>query len=363
MNRTLLYHQKHLVILILIGVIVFLGCNSSTKTSKSSTITSTVAKSPSINHIEGMVWIPEGSFYRGAVPQDRMAMQHEKPRHLVEVEGFFMDIHPVTNKQFRAFVLATGYVTIAERAVDWEEIRKQLPPNTPKPHDSLLQAGSLVFKKTQESVPNLYDYSQWWFWQIGANWKHPNGPGSSIASKDEYPVIHIAYDDALAYCEWAGKRLPTEAEWEYAARANSINSIYFWGDDANNLSKKANTWEGEFPVENTLEDGFERLAPVMRFPANDLGLYDMAGNVWEWTSDWYNVKYYTQMKQLGRVKNPKGPALPYNPNNPNASEKVIKGGSFLCSKSYCASYRISARMATSIDSSLEHLGFRTVKSK
>ena len=208
-------------------------------------------------------------------------------------------------------------------------------------------------------MPNLYDYSQWWEWKIGANWRHPNGPKSTIKGKDNDPVVHIAYEDALAYCEWANRRLPTEAEWEYAARAGKSDMLFFWGDDVTQLSKYANTWEGEFPVKNTMDDGYERRAPVMSYPKNDFGLYDMSGNVWEWTSDWYNTNYYSELK--GKLtQNPKGASKSYNPNNPYAEERVIKGGSFLCSESYCASYRISARMSTSPDSGMEHLGFRTV---
>ena len=312
---------------------------------------------------EGMVWIPGGTFQQGAVTQDIMAMSHEKPAHEVSVDGFFMDITEVTNAQFAKFVKETGYITIAERAIDWQEMKNQLPEGTPKPHDSILQPGALVFKKTKNTVPNLYDFSQWWEWKIGANWKHPNGPKSNIVGKDNDPVVQVAYDDALAYCQWAGKRLPTEAEWERAARGNNNKAIYFWGDDATNLSKKANTWEGEFPVKNSKLDGFENRAPVKSYPANDFGLFDMAGNVWEWTSDWYNTKYYKELIATGKVAiNPKGSSIAYNPNNPLIKEKIIKGGSFLCSDSYCASYRISARMGTSMDSSSEHVGFRTVVS-
>ena len=234
---------------------------------------------------EGMVWIPGGKFYQGAKKKDTFAMRHEFPRHLVAVDGFFMDIHEVTNAQFSEFVKATGYVTVAEREVDWEEIKKQLPEGTPMPNDSILQPGSLVFKKTKSSVPNLLDYSQWWVWKIGANWKEPNGAGSSIEGKEDHPVVHIAYEDAQAYCKWAGRRLPTEAEWEYAARGGQEEAIFTWGNDFIQLSSFANTWEGEFPVSNTMEDRFENKAPVMSFPKNYFGLYDMAGNVWEWTQD------------------------------------------------------------------------------
>ncbi|MDX1767259.1 MAG: formylglycine-generating enzyme family protein [Arenibacter troitsensis] len=320
-----------------------------------------IEKPESIKVPDGMVWIPGGEFIQGAVPQDKMAMDHEKPAHKVKVDGFFMDVTEVTNAQFAKFVKETGYVTVAERAIDWEEMKTQVPEGTPKPHDSILQPGSLTFKKTKTSVPNLYDFSQWWNWTIGANWKQPNGPGSTIKGKDNEPVVQVAYEDALAYCEWAGRRLPTEAEWERAARGNKSESIYFWGDDDSILSQMANTWEGEFPVTNNKADGYEQRAKVKSYPPNDFGLYDMAGNVWEWTSDWYNTNYYNELGALnGPVVNPQGASTPYNPNMPYAKEKVMRGGSFLCNASYCASYRISSRMASSLDSSLEHLGFRTV---
>jgi formylglycine-generating enzyme required for sulfatase activity len=308
-----------------------------------------------------MVWIPGGEFEQGAVALDKLALAHEKPAHAVAVDGFFMDITEVTNAQFEKFVKETGYITVAERAIDWEEIKKQLPDGTPKPPDSIMQPGALTFKKSKTSVPNLYDFSQWWQWTIGANWRQPKGPGSTVDGKGDLPVVQIAYEDAIAYCDWAGRRLPTEAEWEWAARGNNKRSIYFWGDDVSLLHQNANTWEGEFPVTNTLMDGFEFLAPVKSYPPNGYGLYDMAGNVWEWASDWYNSKYYDELALQPKVtKNPLGAATPYNERDPLAREKIMKGGSFLCSASYCASYRISARMATSLDSSLEHLGFRTV---
>ncbi|MGB5499452.1 MAG: formylglycine-generating enzyme family protein [Maribacter sp.] len=310
---------------------------------------------------KGMVWIAGGEFMQGAVPQDNMAMGHEKPPHKVAVDGFFMEITEVTNDAFKKFVDETGYITLAERKFDWEEMKTQLPEGTPKPHDTIMQPGSLTFKKTQGPVPNLYDFSQWWRWTIGANWKQPNGPGSSIKGKGDHPVVHISYVDALAYCEWAGKRLPTEAEWEKAARGNKKESTYFWGEDSDVLSQMANTWEGEFPVRNTQADGFENRAPVKSYPANEFGLYDMAGNVWEWTSDWYNTNYYNEVATVNELLyNPSGAEKPFNERDHYAKEKIMKGGSFLCNASYCASYRISSRMATSMDSSTEHLGLRPV---
>jgi formylglycine-generating enzyme required for sulfatase activity len=310
---------------------------------------------------EGMVWIPGARFSQGAVVQDQMAMGHESPNFAVTIDGFFMDVTEVTNAQFSNFVKETGYITVAERELDWEEMKKQLPEGTPKPHDSIMKPGSLTFKKTNSSVPNLYDFSQWWKWTIGANWKHPNGPNSSIKGLDNHPVVHVAFEDAQAYCEWIGRRLPTEAEWELAARGQNLDKIFTWGDDINLLSKQANSWEGEFPVTNAKTDGFEARAPVKSYPPNGHGLHDMSGNVWEWTNDWYNTNYYGEVNALGNeLHNPLGASSPFNERDRFAKEKIMKGGSFLCNASYCASYRISARMATSLDSSLEHLGFRTV---
>lgn len=309
----------------------------------------------------GMVWIPEGTYEMGASDADRMALPSEKPKHAVKVDGFYMDETEVTNAEFSEFIEATNYTTTAERPLDWTLIKQQLPPGTPKLHDSLLRPGSLLFKKTIESVPNLYDFSQWWRWTTGANWKEPDGKGSSIEGKDNHPVVHVSYEDAMAYCDWAGRRLPTEAEWEYAARGGKRDKIYFWGDLTDRLSSYVNSWEGEFPVDNTQADGFEKSAPVKTYPPNGYGLYEISGNVWEWTSDWYNVNYYYDCLTNGVMNNPKGPKKAYNPNNSFIDERVIRGGSFLCNASYCASYRVSSRMATDPNTSLEHLGFRTVK--
>lgn len=349
---------------IAVGILMFAACKDS-KTENTDELVKEETSQKNIDAIianppNGMVWIPGGSFMQGAVDQDKMAMPQEKPQHPAMVDGFFMDATEVTNGQFSKFVEETGYITIAERAIDWEDMKNQLPAGTPKPHDSILQPGSLLFKKTKTALPNLYDFSQWWHWSIGVNWKHPSGPESSLEDKENHPVVHVSYQDAEAYCKWAGRRLPTETEWEYAARGNK-KTTYFWGDDGTQLSKMVNSWEGEFPLNNTLEDGFERTAPVKSYPANDFGLFDMAGNVWEFTSDWYNLKYYDELATSKAIAiNPKGALKPYNPNNPYLQEKIIKGGSFLCSDSYCASYRVSSRMGTSLDSSSEHIGFRTV---
>jgi sulfatase modifying factor 1 len=308
----------------------------------------------------GMVWIPGGIYDRGAVKGDTFTRKDEQPKHTVKVSGFWMDVTEVTNKQNKEFVNKTGYITIAERNLDWQKIKKELPKDTPKPHDSILKPGSLSFHCKQHRVNNLDDYSQWWKWKIGANWKHPQGEKSNIDGKENSPVVHIAYEDAQAYCKWAKRRLLTEAEWEYAARGGLKNKIFPWGDDDALLNKNANTWQGVFPTNNTKKDGFEKSTPVKSFPPNDYGLYDMAGNVWEWTQDWYDYNYYELLSKSKLNTNPFGPEKSNNPNNLNATEKTIRGGSFLCHKSYCTSYRVSARIAANTNTGLEYLGFRTV---
>ncbi len=308
----------------------------------------------------GMIWVPGKVFIQGAKAGDVMAMPREKPGRQVAVDGFFMDATEVTNNQFKKFIDATDYITVAERPIDWEEMKKELPPGTPKPADSILQPGSLVFNKNVLEQPHMNNYSAWWTWKTGANWREPYGPGSSIEGKANYPVVHIAYEDALAYCKWANRRLPSEAQWESAAQGTATSSIFTWGNDLKMLNENANTWTGQFPVRNTGEDGFEYVAPVGSFPANDLGFYDMSGNVWEWTRDVYNANHYKQTATNDTIYNPQGATTYYNPQNPYQVEMIMKGGSFLCHASYCASYRISARMSTSKDSGSDHLGFRTI---
>ncbi|XCF04963.1 formylglycine-generating enzyme family protein [Tamlana crocina] len=353
------------VVLLSVG---FIGCknqeNSKKTTSTNNTEKEVHLESPPTSKPgstpEGMVWVEKKTFTQGAKPEDQFAMPREKPAHQVTVDGFFIDITEVTNKQFKEFVDATGYKTIAERPIIWEEMKKDLPPGTPKPHDSVLQPGSLIFNKNVDKVANMGDYSQWWTWKVGANWQHPEGPGSSIEGKENFPVVHIAYEDAMAYCEWANRRLPTEAEWESAAQGNSANNTFTWGNDPSLLNQYANTWQGVFPIKNEPKDGFEFIAPVKSYPPNDIGIYDMAGNVWELTSDLFNVNYYKELDTSKPIVNPKGAAKSYSPNNPYQIEHVIKGGSFLCHASYCASFRISAKMGNSIDSGSDHMGFRTV---
>ncbi|MCM4155733.1 formylglycine-generating enzyme family protein [Gramella sp. AN32] len=321
-----------------------------------------IRKQPdSIENPEGMIWVSGVKFTMGAQADDPLALPREKPAHPVAVDGFFIDQTEVTNAEFQEFIDATGYVTVAERPIDWDEMKKQLPPNTPKPHDSILQPGSLIFRKELEKVSNLNDYSQWWEWKKGANWQHPEGAGSSIKGMDNFPVVHISYEDALAYTNWKGRSLPTEAEWEAAAHGQLPGGIYTWGDEEEKLNEEANTWQGEFPVKNKPEDGYKYVSPVKSFPANSLDIYDMAGNVWEMTSDNFNTEYYKTALNEGELLNPTGSVSYYNPENPYQKEKIIKGGSFLCNKSYCASYRISARMGMTMDSGSDHVGFRTVK--
>jgi sulfatase modifying factor 1 len=308
-----------------------------------------------------MVWIDEGTFMMGA--DNDQASPDEYPKHKVTVHGFWMDATEVTNAQFTAFVKATGYITTAEQKPDWEEMKKQLPGATPKPDETVLVAASLVFNAPQKPV-SLNDYGQWWSWKKGASWQHPDGSESNLVGKENYPVVHVSYYDALAYCKWAGKRLPTEAEWEWAARGGLSNNIYPWGNEHVSEGKiKTNSWQGHFPDKNTVEDKYYLSSPVKSFASNNYGLYDMAGNVWEWCADNYDYTYYKTISMPEGVTNPKGPATSYDPDEPYAKKRVVRGGSFLCNDSYCSGYRVARRMKTSEDSGMEHLGFRCVQDK
>lgn len=309
--------------------------------------------------IGGMVLIPGGTFLMGG--KSPQADPDELPRRQVRVAAFLMDKTEVTNAQFLEFVEVTGYKTVAERDVDWNELRKQVPPGTPKPPDSVLRAGSLVFVPTAGPV-DLRDYSQWWAWTIGANWRNPEGPGSNLENRMNHPVVHIALEDARAYAEWAGKRLPTEAEWEWAAMGGLEDPKYPWGNESITASAgKANFWQGIFPYQNSVADGFQGTAPVKSYPPNGYGLYDMAGNVWEWCQDKYRADAYRQEYSKALLVNPQGPAQAYDPLEPYAEKYVIRGGSFLCNESYCSGYRVARRMRSTPDSSFGHTGFRCVR--
>ncbi len=281
------------------------------------------------------------------------ATTDSRPVHRVYVDGFFMDRTDVTNAQFAEFVKATGYITIAEKTPTQAEFPGAPPEN--------LYAGGVVFSPPKQQV-QLNDHFQWWSYVKGANWRHPSGPNSSIKGKENYPVVQVAYADAEAYAAWAHKRLPTEAEWEFAARGGLAGKPYVWGEKfMPNGKYMANTFQGHFPDHDSGSDGFVGIAPVAHYAANGYGLYDMAGNVWQWTSDWYRPDYYAQLAQIGGVaRNPKGPETPFDPAEPNDKKKVHRGGSFLCTDQYCSRYMVGTRGKGEISTGTNHLGFRCV---
>lgn len=301
-----------------------------------------------------MVFIKGNTFEMGA--DNNQADKDEYPKHKVILSGFWIDVTEVTNAQFAKFVAATNYITTAEKNIDWEDLKKQLPPNTPKPLVENLQPASLVFNM----VTN--DNEDWWKMEKGVSWKHPSGKNSDIIGKENYPVVQISWFDAMAYCKWSKKRLPTEAEWEFAARGNLKNKIYSWGNEPINQGKsKANSWQGDFPKTNLLTDKFLKSSPVKSFQANGYGLYDIAGNVWEWCNDWYDFNYYSSV--TNGIKNPKGSEKSYDPDDLYAQKHTIRGGSFLCNDGYCSGYRNARRMKETPDTSMEHIGFRCVTDK
>jgi formylglycine-generating enzyme len=305
------------------------------------------------NALPEMARIPGGTFRMGS---DRHYPE-EAPSHLVEVDGFWIDVTPVTNRQFRAFVEATGYVTLAETVLDPKDYPRALP--------QMLRAGSLMFNPPHDAV-DLSHWSQWWKFQFGANWNEPYGQSSSIKGLHDHPVVHVAYRDAEAYAGWAGKALPTEAEWEFAARGGLDGAEFAWGDEFTPGGKHmANTWQGEFPHENTQADGWARTSPVKSYPPNGYGLYDMIGNVWEWTTDFWSTRHAAGAPKACCVpQNPRGgsEAGSYDPTRPEIRipRRVLKGGSHLCAPNYCRRYRPAARHAQPVDSSMSHIGFRCV---
>ncbi|MBC7893994.1 MAG: formylglycine-generating enzyme family protein [Cytophagaceae bacterium] len=300
----------------------------------------------------GMVWVPGGEYQMGG--DDAHASDVERPVHRVRVDGFFLDAHTVTNARFEEFVQATGYVTVAERTPDVEGLMAQLPPGTAAPDAALLVPGSLVFTPIATAV-DLRDWSRWWSWAPGADWRHPEGPQSSIEGKQDHPVVHVAWEDAVAWATWAGRRLPTEAEWEFAARGGAERSPHTWGDAAHDPAQpQAHIYEGTFPA--------HAAAPtrVGRYPPNGYGLHDMSGNVWQWTLDWYRPDTYAVDDRRGVVVNPTGPAASLDPRTEGQPARVLRGGSYLCNDAYCRGYRVSARSPGAPDSGTSHIGFRTV---
>lgn len=324
----------------------------------SATVAANVVNHPAAN-ADGMVWIPGGTFWMGSTN----GQTDEQPVHEVEVNGFWMDKTEVSNGQFAKFVKETGYVTVAERKPDAKDFPPDVPPENLVPGAIVFTAPSLEQVnewRKEDGLPPATEYpldnhALWWRYVPGANWRHPEGTNSTIAGKEKFPVVQVCWDDAMAYAKWAGKRLPTEAEWERASRGGMDRQPYNWGTNQIPDGKwQANIWQGNFPVSDRGEDGFKGLAPVASFATNGYGLYDMSGNVWEWCADWYRPDYYAQ----SAVKNPAGPEDSFDPNEPGMPKRVLRGGSYMCSDTYCSGYRPSARMKSSPDTALSHTGFR-----
>jgi formylglycine-generating enzyme len=350
--------------LLLLTMLLAVGCNGSQSPEADQPDESYVPKlndpAPPGPAPEGMAWIPGGEFWMGS---SHPAMSDARPVHLVRVDGFWMDRTEVTNEQFAKFVDATGYATIAERPPRLEDVpperRDLIPPEMwADAAHTKLRPFSGVFTPPPVDVP-LDDHTRWWRPVPGACWKHPEGEGSDIRGREKHPVVHVAWVDAVAYCTWAKKRLPTEAEWEFAARGGLDRKDYTWGDELKPGGKwMANIWQGKFPRENTAEDGFERTAPVGSFPSNGYGLVDTAGNVWEWCADWYQPDFYKARLMV----NPEGPRESHDPNEPGVPKRVQRGGSFLCSDQYCIRYMPGARGKGAPDSGMSHVGFRAARS-
>jgi len=303
-------------------------------------------QSRSPEQTKDMVYIKDGTFWMGS--DDGLAT--ERPAHQVKLVSFWIDKYPVTNQQFSKFVNQTGYITYAERNPDPKDF-PDVPPDK-------LVAGSAVFQAPKQKV-DMRNYLNWWVYKPGANWKHPEGPNSDLKGRENHPVVHVTYYDAEAYCRWAEKEIPTEAQFEFAARGGLDRKKYVWGDQPQQDSKPlANIWQGEFPYKNKMSDGYAGTSPVGSFPPNGYGLYDMAGNVWEWTQDWFHPDYYKNSPK----DNPTGvrQSESFDPDEPGIAKKIVKGGSFLCADNYCTGYRPSARMATDPLSSFSHTGFRCV---
>lgn len=306
-----------------------------------------------------MVWIPGGTFWMGC---EGCGMPDALPSHVVEINGFWMDRAPVTTAEFERFVKATGYVTVAERSLDAKDF-----PGVP---EEMLGPGSAVFAPTSRPVP-LDNPLQWWRYTPGASWKHPEGPsvGSAfrvtVADRADHPVVHIAFEDAQVYAKWAGKRLPTEAEFEFAARGGLDRNLYPWGNELTPGSKPAaNIWQGTFPAKDRGEDGYTGTSPVTAFPPNGFGLYDMGGNVWQWCADLYRPDYFAVLAAQGAVaRNPQGPADSFDPQEPGASKRVAKGGSYLCTDQYCARYLVGSRGKSEVSSGASNLGFRLARNR
>ena len=298
-----------------------------------------------------MVWVAGGTFWMGC---ENCGMPDALPAHQVAVDGFWMDRTPVTNAEFQRFVEATGYVTVAERPLD--------PKDFPGVAADKLVPGSAVFRPTGQPVP-LDNPLRWWQYTPGASWKQPQGPASSVKERADHPAVHIAFEDAAAYAKWAGKRLPTEAEFEFAARGGLDRNMYPWGNQLTPGNKAvANTWQGRFPAKDQGEDGYLGTSPVTAFPPNGFGLYDMGGNVWQWCADWYRPDHYAVVAAAGAVaRNPQGPGDSLDPQEPGAAKRVVRGGSYLCTDQYCARYLVGSRGKAEVSSGTSNLGFRLVQ--